>query len=73
VKFLGTKSTMNIRVTVLFITFFQHSSGFIVYDFMFGFMFCVLLFNFVNYVFLFYVIYCYCYVMYFYYYVVFFC
>jgi hypothetical protein len=48
---------MNIGVTVLFITFFQNSSGFIVYDFMYG-KLCVLIF----------VMYSYCYVMYFYYY-----
>jgi hypothetical protein len=41
---LVDKSTMYTRMTVLFITFFQYSSD--------GCMFCILLFNFVNYVFL---------------------
>jgi hypothetical protein len=49
---LGDKSTMYVRVTVLFITFFQYSSGFILYHFIYGWMLCMLLFNFVNYVFL---------------------
>jgi hypothetical protein len=48
----GDKSTMYIGVTVLFITFFQYSPGFILYHFVYGCMFCMLLFNFVNYVFL---------------------
>jgi hypothetical protein len=49
---LGDKSTMYIRVTVLFIIFFQYSSGFILYHCIYGCMICMLLFNFVYYVFL---------------------
>jgi hypothetical protein len=46
---LGDKRTMCIRVTVLFITFMQYSSGFILYHCTYGCVFCVLLFNFVIY------------------------
>jgi hypothetical protein len=42
---------MYIRVTVLFITFFQHSSGFILCHCVWLYVF-MLLFNFVNYVYL---------------------
>jgi hypothetical protein len=42
----------DIRVTVLFITLSQYFSGFILYHCIYGCMFCVLLFNCVNYVFL---------------------
>jgi hypothetical protein len=49
---VGDKSTMYIRVTVLFIKFFQNASGFILYHRIYGCMFCVLLFNYVHYVFL---------------------
>jgi hypothetical protein len=49
---LADKSVMYIRVTVLFITFIQYPSGFILYHCIYGCMFCVLLFNCVNYVYL---------------------
>jgi hypothetical protein len=49
---LGDKSTMYIRVTVLFITFFKYSAGFILYRCIYGCVLCVLLFNCVNYLFL---------------------
>jgi hypothetical protein len=39
-------------MAVLFITFFPHSSGSIFYHYVYGCMFYMLLFNFVNYVFL---------------------
>ena len=39
-------------MAALFITFFPYSSGFILYHCIYGCMFCMLLFNFVNYVFL---------------------
>jgi hypothetical protein len=48
---IGDKSTMYIRVTVLS-HFFQYSSGFMLYHCIYGCLFCILLFNFVNYVFL---------------------
>jgi hypothetical protein len=37
---LGNKITMYIRVTVLFITFFQYSSGFILYHCIYGCVLC---------------------------------
>jgi hypothetical protein len=40
---------MYIRATVLFITFFKYSSGFILYHCVYGCMFCMLMFYFVNY------------------------
>jgi hypothetical protein len=48
---LGGKSTMYIRGDC-FITFFQYSSGFMLYHCVYSCMFCMLLFNFANYVFL---------------------
>jgi hypothetical protein len=49
---LGDKSTMYIRVTVLFFTFFLYLSGFILYHCIYGCVFYMLLFDFVNHLFL---------------------
>ena len=49
-------------MAVSFITFFPYSSGSILYYFIYGCMFCMLPFNFVNYVFFCLFKYSYCYV-----------